>query len=128
MAQQHFDSPEAAAQAVIDAAAKHDTAGLSAIFGPGAKDVLSSGKASQDIAEQDEFARLAQTKHRIEVSKMNSNRAVLAIGDEDWPFPVPLVRTNGKWSFDASATPVEMRACDLNHKMAVLNHKVASNF
>ena len=41
---------------------------------------------------------------------MRPNRAILAIGDEDWPFPVPIVRTNGKWSFDASETPVEMRA------------------
>jgi hypothetical protein len=41
---------------------------------------------------------------------MNPNRAVLSIGDVDWPFPVPIVRTNGKWSFDASATPVEMHA------------------
>jgi hypothetical protein len=41
---------------------------------------------------------------------MNPNRAILAIGDEDWPFPVPIVRANGKWNFDASETPVEMRA------------------
>jgi hypothetical protein len=41
---------------------------------------------------------------------MNPNRAILAIGDEDWPFPVPIVRTKGKWSFDASETPVEMHA------------------
>ena len=41
---------------------------------------------------------------------MNPNRAILAIGDEDWPFPVPIRRANGKWSFDASEAPVEMRA------------------
>jgi hypothetical protein len=32
------------------------------------------------------------------------------VGEEDWPFPVPLLRTEGKWSFDASETPAEMRA------------------
>ena len=32
------------------------------------------------------------------------------IGDEDWPFPVPIVHAKGKWSFDASEAPVEMRA------------------
>jgi hypothetical protein len=41
---------------------------------------------------------------------MNRNRAILAIGDEDWPFPVPILLTNGKWSFDASETPAEMLA------------------
>jgi hypothetical protein len=53
---------------------------------------------------------LARTKQRLEISPMNRNRAILAIGEEDWPFPVPIVRSNGKWSFDTSATPVEMLA------------------
>jgi len=110
LAQERFDSPEAAAQAAIEAAGNHDTARLSAIFGPNAKDVLTSSKATQDRAEQTEFARLAQTKHRLEIAQLNPNRAVLAIGEADWPFPVPIVRKNGKWSFDASETPVEMRA------------------
>ena len=110
LAQERFDSSEAAAQAVIDAADHHDTARLMAIFGPQAKGVLTSGDATQDQNEQTEFARLARAKHSLEVSPMNPNRVVLAIGDEDWPFPVPIVRANGKWSFDATQTPFEMRA------------------
>jgi hypothetical protein len=110
LAQQRFDSADAAARAVIDAAEKHDTAQLSAIFGPQAKEILTSGDATQDRNEQDEFARLARAKQRLEISPMNRNRAILAIGEEDWPFPVPIVRSNGKWSFDASETPVEMLA------------------
>jgi len=110
LAQERFDSAEAAAQAVIGAAETHDSARLSAIFGPSAKGVLTCGNAAQDSAEQTEFAKLARDKHRLEISTLNPNRAILAIGDEDWPFPVPIVRTNGKWSFDASVTPAEMRA------------------
>ena len=109
-AQERFDSPDAAAQAVIDAVDKHDSARISAIFGPQAKGLLTSGKPEQDRDEQTEFARLSSTKHRLEVSPMHPNRAILAIGEEDWPFPVPIVRTNGKWSFDASEAPVEIRA------------------
>lgn len=105
-----FDSSEAAAQALIDAAGSHDTARLTAIFGPQAAGILTSGAANQDRDEQSEFARQAKVKHQIEVSPLNPNRAVLAIGDEDWPFPVPLVRANGKWSFDASQARVEMKA------------------
>lgn len=110
LAQEQFDSAEAAAQSVIEAAEKHDSAKLVAIIGPGAKEILTSGDGSQDRAEQTEFARLARIRHHIEISPMNPNRAVLAIGDEDWPFPVPIRRTQGKWSFDASETPIEMRA------------------
>ena len=110
VAQERFDSAEAAAQAVIGAAEQHDTARLSAIFGPEASGILTSGRAAQDRNEQSEFAHLARAKHRIEISPMHPNRAILAIGDEDWPFPVPIRRVNGQWSFDASETPAEMRA------------------
>lgn len=110
LAQERFDSADAAAQAVIDAANKHDSARLAAIFGPEAKGILTSGKPTQDLAEQTEFATLARTKHRLEIPVSNPNRAVLSIGEEDWPFPVPIVRREGKWSFDASQTPAEMRA------------------
>lgn len=109
-AQERFDSAEVAVQAVIDAADSHDSTRLAAIFGPNAKDILTSSNPTQDRAEQTQFARLARAKHRLEIPPENPNRAVLAIGDEDWPFPVPIVRKNGKWSFDASEAPVEMRA------------------
>jgi len=108
--QQRFDAPEAAAQAMIDAAERHDSARLAAILGPQAAGILSSGDAAQDSAEQSEFARLARVRHQIEVSPLHRNRAILAIGDEDWPFPVPLRRANGEWSFDASQAPAEMEA------------------
>ncbi len=110
LAQERFDSPEAAASAAIDAAEKHDEARLIAIFGAQAKGVLTSGKPDQDRDEQSEFARMARRKQRLEVSPLNPNRVILAIGDEDWPFPVPIVRRDGRWSFDASETPGEMRA------------------
>lgn len=110
LAQQRFDSADAAAEALIDAAESHDSAKLSAIFGSRAAGVLTSGKPAQDQQEQTEFARLARARHRLEISRLNPDRAILAIGDEDWPFPVPIVRANGKWSFDASETPAEMRA------------------
>ncbi len=110
MAQERFDSPEAAARAVIDAASKHDSTRLWAILGPQAKGVLSSGDPAQDSAEQAEFATKAQTKHRLEICPLDANRVVLSIGDADWPFPVPIVRANGTWGFDASQTAVEMRA------------------
>jgi hypothetical protein len=109
-AQERFDSPEAAAQAVIDAAEAHDQARLTAILGAQAREILTSGNAEQDRAEQSEFANMARMKHRLEICPINHNRLILAVGDEDWPFPVPIVRAKDKWSFDASETPVEMHA------------------
>lgn len=110
LAQERFDSAEAAAQAIIDGAEQHNAARLAAILGPQGNSILTSGNSEQDRAEQSEFARLARAKHQLITDKRNPNRAILSIGDEDWPFPVPIVRANGKWSFDASQTKVEMDA------------------
>jgi len=106
-----FDSPEAAAQAVIDATEKDDVAALAAIFGPGGKAVLTCGDTEQDKKERAEFARLARDKHQVEPNPLNSAVMILAVGSEDWPFPVPIVRSkDNKWYFDAAQGAVEMRA------------------
>jgi hypothetical protein len=110
MAQEGFESPEAAAQAVIDAAHNHDSVRLTAVLGAAARAILTSGDAAQDRAEQTEFASLAHTKHRLEPCPLDENRVILSVGEADWPFPIPIVRTSGKWSFDASQADVEMRA------------------
>jgi hypothetical protein len=105
-----FDSADAAAQALIDATEKDDVAALSALFGPGGKAVLTCGDTEQDKKERAEFARLARDKHQLEPDPLNSAVTILAIGSEDWPFPVPIVRSKDKWYFDASQGAVEMRA------------------
>jgi len=105
-----FDSAEAAAQALIQATEKDDVASLSALFGPIGKDVLTSGDPEQDKKERAEFARLARDKHQLEPGEMNAAVMILSIGSGDWPFPVPIVRSKDKWSFDASEGAVEMRA------------------
>jgi len=109
-AQQTFDSPEAAADALIQAAAKNDTAQIGKIFGAQGQQILTSGNTNQDQAERAEFAKLAGEKHNVDVDTRNPNRAILTVGSEEWPFPAPLVRSNGKWSFDATGGRVEMRA------------------
>jgi len=105
-----FDSAEAAAQALMAAAEKDDVAGLSALFGPAGKAVLTSGDAEQDKRERAEFARLARDKHQLEPDEMNAVAMILSIGSENWPFPVPIVRSKDKWSFDAAQGAVELRA------------------
>jgi hypothetical protein len=105
-----FDSPESAAKALIDAASKNDTSGLTAILGSAAQGILTSGNATQDQAERREFSRLASAKNRVEHSSMNSASAVLLVGNEDWPFPIPLVKTGQQWHFDPESGAVEMHA------------------
>jgi hypothetical protein len=105
-----FDTPEAAAQAVIAAAVKNDVAELNAIFGANSKAILTSGDPKQDADERAQFARVAQSKHSIEKDPMNHHRVFLVIGAEDWPFPVPIVERDGKWSFEPGQGELEVRA------------------
>ena len=109
-AQQKFDSAESAAKALIDAAESHNTVQLAAIFGPRGNAILTSGNPQQDRAEQSEFARLALARHKLLPDHRTPSRVILSIGDDDWPFPVPIIRTSGRWSFDPSETRVEMQA------------------
>jgi hypothetical protein len=110
IAQKTFDSPEAASQALIDAASKNDTASLKDILGSTAKGILTSGDLKQDEAERQEFAKIATGKHHLEKSSMNSHVMVLLIGDQDWPFPIPLLHDGEKWRFDSARGMMEVRS------------------
>jgi hypothetical protein len=108
--QQTFDSPESAAQALIAAAENHDETKLASLFGPDGKYILTSGDKAQDRQEQTEFAQAARRKFELQRDGRSSNRMLLTVGDDDWPFPAPLVRKDGKWSFDGTDAGVEMLA------------------
>ena len=111
--QKTFDSPEAATQALLDAASKNDTATLRSVLGSSAKGILTSGDPKQDASERQEFAKIASQKHHLEKSSMNSHVMVLLIGDQEWPFPIPLLHDGDHWRFDPEGGAVEVRARQL---------------
>jgi len=100
LAQRNFETPEAAAQALIDAAASNNTPTLAAIFGKESHTILTDGSPEQNKAARDEFASIANNRHSV---RRDGSRAILQIGSEDWPFPIPIVSREGQWRFDASS-------------------------
>lgn len=106
-----FATPQDAAQALVDAAGRNDTAALLKLFGPQGADIVQSGDPAQDKEARAEFARRTHEKMEIQIEPSNPNRAVIVAGNQDWPFPIPLVRTkNGQWHFDAAQGRVEILA------------------
>jgi Protein of unknown function (DUF2950) len=103
-----FESPQKAAESLIDAANRFDVAALSQIFGPGGEDIVFSGEFAQDRKHAAEFAAEAHEKESVAVDPKTGTRAFLLVGNEDWPFPVPIVKHGDKWSFDAKAGQQEL--------------------
>jgi hypothetical protein len=105
-----FASPEEAARALIDAAAKNDSAAMLKLFGPGGKDIVETGDPAAEKEGRARFASRAAEKMHIDVDPGNPDRATLVVGPDDWPMPVPLVRKAGQWRFDAARGRVEILA------------------
>jgi hypothetical protein len=103
-----FSSPQEAAQALIDAADKNDTEALLKLFGPEGRTIVVSGDAAEDKDGRAEFARMAHQSMHID--QPYSGRAIIEIGPDKWPFPVPLALKDGKWSFDSGAGKIEVLA------------------
>jgi len=94
-----FDSPKAAADALLQAATADDNAGLLEIFGPSGAKIVASADPVKDKNDREKFIELAKEKMDVEVDPKNPHRATLVVGSDDWPFPVALVETKGKWQF-----------------------------
>jgi hypothetical protein len=103
-----FDTPEHAVGALIEAAEKFDVDELVQIFGPDGEDIVLSGEYPQDRQRAFDFAAEAHEKKSVSVDPKSGNRAFLLIGNENWPFPVPIMRRGDRWSFDARAGRQEL--------------------
>jgi hypothetical protein len=103
-----FDTPQQAADALVDAAERFDVAALTQIFGPDGHDIVFSGEFAQDRKHAADFAAEAREKKSVSVDSRSGSRAFLLVGEEDWPFPVPIVQRGGKWFFESKAGRQEL--------------------
>ena len=101
--QEAFATPKEAADALIKAAGTFDVAALTKILGPGGEDLVASEDTVRDKNIAIAFAEEAQRKTSIAIDPKKPERAILVVGDRDWPMPIPIVKQNGKWLFDTKA-------------------------
>jgi len=95
---QNFPTPDDAAKALLEAARSDDRKQIIALFGSHDADLLSSGDEVEDKNNRSEFVTLAQEKMTVE--KIGEDRAIVHVGNTDWPFPIPLVKNSNSWRFD----------------------------
>jgi len=105
-AQQSYKTPEEAADALASAARAGDRKGVIAVLGRDGADIASSGDEVADAAARQRFLAAYDAKHQIAMN--GDSKAVLVVGQEDFPFPIPLVRKDAAWRFDTAAGRLEI--------------------
>jgi hypothetical protein len=105
MSAQLFASPDDAIKALQAATTAHDQGALDNIFGSEARELLTGDKV-QDADNEQRFATaMAESCNPV---KDSEDKITLEVGTNNWPLPIPLVRTNGQWYFDTAAGKEEI--------------------
>ena len=106
--QKTFATADEAAAAFLEATKTFDVPALTAILGPQGEDLISSEDPVRDKNIATSFYEKSQQKHSVVIDPKNPNRATLVVGNDDFPFGIPIVKQNGKWLFDTKAGRQEM--------------------
>jgi Protein of unknown function (DUF2950) len=107
-AQESFATPQAAADALIQASGSYDLTAMKQILGPDGEKLVASEDSVRDKNIAIAFAAEAKEKNSIAIDPKKPDRAVLIVGERNWPMPIPIVKRNGKWVFDTKAGRQEM--------------------
>ena len=111
-AQRVFASPEEARQALITAVESKDRSRLAPIFGP----VLDDLQPRDPVEEATEFEHFSRhVQEGVQLVKEGEDKAILQIGTEKWPFPIPIVKKDGGWLFDTKAGREEILNRRIGH-------------
>lgn len=104
--QKSFARASEAARALVEASRANDVAALNAILGPAAQSLISSGDETSDKTDRAKFVALYETHHRF--IRTAADRLTLLVGKNEWPLPIPLVKSEGRWRFDSESGAKEL--------------------
>ena len=113
-AQKQFDTPKQAADSLVQAAEAFDVSALSDILGPDSTDIISSQDHVADKNQAEAF--VAKAKEKLTIENEGKKEAVVAVGDDGFELPIPLIKSKGKWSFDTKIGREE-----------ILNRRIGAN-
>jgi hypothetical protein len=100
-AQQSFKTPEEAAEALVGAARSGDRNAIVTVLGRDGADIASPGDNVEDAATRQRFLAAYDAKRSVAMD--GDRKAIMVIGQDDFPFPIPLVRKDAAWQFDTAA-------------------------
>ena len=106
--QRTFATPEEAVQTLADTVKKGSISDVVAIFGADGRELIDSSDPATARRNQEVFSVAISESWRL--IDEGSDRRTLVIGNEEWPFPVPLVKQADRWRFDTAAGKEEVIA------------------
>jgi len=100
-----FATPEEAVSALVQATGAQDGNALRTVFGPAAADLRNPDRV-QATNEFNAFTTALNATNRL--VHESDTKCVLEVGTNSWPFPVPIVKKDGRWFFDTEAGEEEI--------------------
>lgn len=97
-ARQSFSSPEAGMTALVEAVKLNDQPSIRAILGPRGNELISSGDRVADEHNREAFIAAYHDAHKLVLD--DDRQAMLVVGQNEWPMPIPLVKSSAGWQFD----------------------------
>src|SRR5947208_3874135 len=105
-AQQSFPSPDEAASALAAAVKSGARKDMLRVLGSDGEDVISSGDDVADKESRERFTTAYDARHSVKLE--GDKKAVMILGNDDFPFPIPLIKRKAGWEFDTSAGRLEI--------------------
>jgi hypothetical protein len=104
----HFATPEDAVRALTETVKGGKLDELLTYFGPEGRDLVGSSDPATGRRNQEVFTAAASEQWHLE--DLGPTTKQLVVGNEDWPFPIPLVKDADGWRFDTAAGKDEVLA------------------
>jgi hypothetical protein len=111
--QKHFSTPDAAVDALMVANRDDDKPALLAILGADGSKLIRSGDRVEDSRGRARLVAAFEEAHKIELE--GQDKAVLIVGKEEWPLPIPLIHDPAGWRFDTKAGEEEILNRRIGH-------------
>jgi len=112
--QKSFSSPGEAVASLVAAVHANDLSRMAATLGPGSEELVSSGDDAADRVDREKFLKAYERKNSLQEEL--PGKVPLYIGENDWPMPIPIVKRDTKWVFDAR-----------EGKEEILNRRIGGN-
>ncbi len=114
MPHRSFSSPETAVRSLVSAVRANDMEEMLAILGPASRELIFSGDDVADMTGREKFIKAYDRMNTLQ--KVSADKVTLCIGNDNWPLPIPIVKTGAIWVFDAE-----------QGKQEILNRRIGRN-